>query len=326
MRRIVFLTYSGFELLDLSGPAAVFSMVGTVAGVHYPMACFSPEGGMVRSGCGIEVASRAIPRLRLSARDTVLVMGAEAGPLSAVVRHPKLLSALRSARKRAERVGSVCTGAFILASSGVLDDHDAATHWAGCSDFAEAFPAVRLHPDALYIECDGIWTSAGASTGIDMALAIVSRDVGTAVMGEVAKRLVVYAHRPGRQSQFSSLLAAQTAVGGTLSAVVDFIESSLKQSLPVSRLAEEAGMTERTFYRRFVEAIGLTPAQYVDGRRLERAKSLLEAGAEPKTVGSDVGFRSEGGFRAAFVKRFGLSPAAHRMIHNSVQREIATRS
>lgn len=314
MRAIRFLIFPGFQLLDLSGPSAVFEMAARL-GAAYRIEALSPVGGGTATGCGLSIGSRAIGSLPFEPADTVIALGAEAGPLRLALQDARLIGAVRNAFGTAERIASVCTGAFLLAEAGLLDGRRATTHWAGCDAFERTYPAVRLERDALYVEDAGIWTSAGVTTGIDMALAMLRRDHGPALMGEVARRLVVYAHRPGGQSQFSAALAAQAAAGGVFAALLEAIEGTLDQPLTVEALARRAAMSERSFHRKFTASVGLTPAKFVETLRLDRAKRLLEGGAPVKAVAAAVGFGSEGGFRAAFQSRFGLSPSTYRVMH-----------
>lgn len=315
-RRIIFLVYDGFQLLDLSGPASVFSTANTLSRViAYKIEVASSNGGMICSSAGPAVLTQATQRVPVSSRDTVLVMGAEPKALSSAMADTPGVSWLRKASKFATRYGSVCTGTFVLAAAGLLDGRRATTHWAGCKQLSKLYPSVYVEPDALYIVDDRLWTSAGVTTGIDMALAMVEDDLGATLMGQVAKQLVVYAHRPGNQSQFSTLLDAQVAAGDAFSDVIAWIETHLDQPIKVDDMAQQASMSERTFYRKFTDSMGITPSKYLEGARLERAKQLLETNMPVKTVAGAVGFRSEAGFRSAFEMRFDVSPSLHRVMH-----------
>lgn len=319
-RRILFLVYKGFEVLDLGGPLSVFDTANRVlratgAPAAYETRVIALAGGLVATGAGLGVAAEPARSVRLGARDTLLVMGAQGRELVRARKEGAVARWLARAAPRAARFGSVCTGAFHLADAGLLDGRRAATHWEGAPFLARAHPAVRVEADALFVVDGPAWTSAGAATGVDMALAMVAADVDAAVMTQVARQLVVYACRPGHQSQFSDVLRAQTAGAGAFTDVVAWAEARLDAPLKVADLARRAGMSERTFARKFAEATGTTPAKHIERARLEKARQLLEAGEAVKRVFRAVGFRSEAAFRAAFAERFGLTPSLHRRLH-----------
>jgi len=312
-RQIVFLVYEGFELLDLSGPSSAFNAANSVSSEpHYEIVTVSAAGGLVTASCGIAVATVAIDRIVLgTCTSTVLAVGSEGNPLIAAMRDRALLNFLKTAASKAERCGSVCSGAFLLAAAGLLDGKNAATHWAGCQHLKRWFPNVIVNDEALYVIDGSIWTSAGVTTGIDMALAMVGADHGPHLKGKVARHLVVYAHRPGFQTQFSTLLDAQIAGIDPFSNVLEWLDQNLHQSVRVAQLATLAGMTERSFYRRFTQTMGVSPARYLCLVRLERARQLLAAGQPVKTVCPQVGFASEAAFRKAFKSHFGTTPALY---------------
>jgi transcriptional regulator GlxA family with amidase domain len=314
-RRILFLVYDGFELLDMAGPVAVFTTANALSGKeHYKVVCAS-SAASARSSNGIAVETRPFGSLRLDAHDTALVMGAYAAPLRAASRDQTLGALLRRAASRAERFGSVCTGAFVLAAHGLLRGRRVATHWAGCAEFAKTFPDVLLVPDALYVRDQTLWTSAGVTTGVDMALAMVAKDHGVALMGKVAKYLVVYAHRPGHQSQFSDVIDVQTRHDGDFAELISWLSERIDQQVSVADMADRAGMSERTFARKFIAAKGVTPARCLETLRLDRARLALEAGKSVKSVAALVGFRSEAAFRKVFTHRTGVSPSHYAKMH-----------
>jgi transcriptional regulator GlxA family with amidase domain len=284
MRKLVFIVYPGFELLDMSGPIAAFNNANRarLAGGQprcYDLALASAKGGPVESSSGIAVATRRFDALASEAIDTLLVTGAEREPLLAAMADPALRTRLPRLAAQARRFGSVCTGTFILAALGLLNGHRVATHWDACAPLASAFPAVRVDPEALYIADGRLWTSAGVSTGIDMALAMIADDLGAAIASDVAQRLVLYARRPGFQSQFSPVLRAQAKADSPFAELIGWIHAHLDAPLDVPSLAERARLTERTFHRRFVAATGETPARFVETARLDAARMLLSRGA-----------------------------------------------
>lgn len=308
-RRIVFLVFDGFELLDMAGPSAVFATANTLSRkALYEVICASPKHAATTSS-GLAMSTQLIKAFPIRATDTVLVMGAYAAALRRAMADATLARVLARASRQAERFGSVCTGAFILAAHGLLDGRRATTHWAGCAEFRSAFEHVTLEPDALYVIDGNLWTSAGVTTGVDMALAMLARDQGPALMGKVAKQLVVYAHRPGHQSQFSDVIDVQTRRDGEFSDLIAWLNDRLSQSISVADMAEHLCMSERTFVRKFSSAKGLTPARCLEALRLDRARLALEAGEPVKAVAALVGFRSEAAFRSLFTKRIGVSPS-----------------
>jgi transcriptional regulator GlxA family with amidase domain len=186
----------------------------------------------------------------------------------------------------------------------------ATTHWLACEELVKLTDRTTIDPDALYVTDGRLWTSGGATAGIDMALALVARDSGSLWVGQVASRLVMHAHRSGNQSQFSTIVRAQVYSKNAFGEVLRWIDENLHRSVSVAEMAERAGQTERTFYRHFAGAIGKTPTTYLIDRRLDRAKQLLASGRNVKEVAVAVGFKSESSFRAAFNSRFALPPSA----------------
>ena len=317
-RRVVFAVFDGFELLDLSGPASVFSTVDELLGDSvYPTRLVSSAGGAVRCWSGFELVTEPIEDLEPEAGDTVLVVGGFDKAVRAACKDERLLRALARVAPAVARIGSVCSGTFVLGRAGLVDGRTVTTHWEACDHLARAFPAARVESDALYVNDGRLWTSAGVSSGIDMALAMVEEDLGAAMKGRVAKMLVVYAHRPGHQAQFSALLDAQLRAGERFADVAGWIETHLDRPIRVEDLARVARMSERTFARRFATAVGTTPARFVEAVRLERARALLEADRPVKAVAIEVGYRSEAAFRSAFEKRYGIAPSMHRTMHGT---------
>lgn len=316
LRHVHMAVYDGFEILDMAGPAAVFGSANVVADFPaYSVSVRSVHGGSVRCSMGITLQTERFAHA--GPQDTVLVVGAEVEPLRQALRNAELLGWLEDFAASGARVGSVCTGAFLLGRSGLLDGVRATTHWAARPDLARLFPRANVESDALYVADGNIWSSAGIATGIDMALAMVARDLGSSVMHEVARRMVVYAHRPGKQSQFSRLLDDQRRTPQDLSDLIAHIDANLSGDLSLSRLAEVAAMSERTLHRRFVRDIGQSPARYVESVRMERARLLLEQGLPIKQVAPQVGYRTEQGFRAVFEARFSVPPSLHRRLHGT---------
>jgi transcriptional regulator GlxA family with amidase domain len=203
----------------------------------------------------------------------------------------------------------------VLASLGLVDGRSVTTHWNACDPLTKAYPKVKVDADAVYVVDDNLWTSAGVTTGIDMALAMVSRDIDATTAGAVARGLVLYARRPGYQSQFSPLLQAQSRAESPFAELIAWIMSNLDRSLEVPALAARAGLSERTFHRRFVAATGETPARFIEAARLDAARMLLSRGAALKTVATRVGLAPAARFTEAFERRFGVTPRLFRETH-----------
>ena len=309
---VSFLAYDGFQLLDIAGPTSVFAETGAVTGAApYSICIVSRRGGSIRSSSGIALASVDVARVG-DAAGTLFVPGAEADALREVVADRTLRDWTASATSRAVRICSVCTGAFALAAWGLLDGRRAVTHWAAADELARRFPAIRVDREALYVEDGWVWTSAGVSTGIDMALAMVERDHGRPTAAAVARRLVLQARRPGHQAQFSALLDVQA---GPYADLADWVGANLAGDLSLEALAKRAGQAPRTFHRRFSHATGSSPAVFVTRLRVDRARALLEAGTSAKSVAALCGFGSADHLRRAFRRALALGPSAYRLLH-----------
>jgi transcriptional regulator GlxA family with amidase domain len=273
----------------------------------------SPDGGITTSNCGVAIATRRIA----GQPDTLLVAGGSRG-LKAAMERDDLRRWLRKVAPNARRFGSVCTGAFVLAAAGLLDGKRVATHWASCDRLAQRFPALTVDAESLYVVDGKVWTSAGVTTGIDMALALVEADLGAATANLIARHFVLYARRPGYQSQFSPLLQAQSAAEAPFAALIEWMQQNLDQPLDVPALAERAGLSERSFYRKFTQATGKTPAHFVESLRLEAARTLLTRDLPLKTIAGKVGLNSSARLGQAFERRFGMPPTLFREMHRGV--------
>lgn len=320
MHRVAFIVYPGFELLDPAGPASVYSSANRALQQqgrpgHYNVELLSAQGGTVESSSGVGVETRSTAGFGPGDAFTLLIAGAERKPLLAAVADPALRAAIPGLAAKAERFGSVCSGGFLLASLGLLDGHRVATHWDSCRPLAATFPKVIVDPDALYVVDGRLWTSAGVTTGIDMALAMIASDLDAAVAGEVAKRLILYARRPGYQSQFSPVLQAQVKGDSPFADLIGWIQANLDAPLDVPSLAERAGLTERTFHRKFAASTGQTPARFVETARLDAARMLLSHGLSLKSVAAKVGLFPAARLSEAFERRFGMPPRLFRDMH-----------
>ena len=305
--------------MDASGPVSVFSTANFILDQQgkdpaYEISIISGTGGTVRSSSGVSVDTRPLSRMPPRTLHTFLVAGAEAGPLREVLKDPIVRERLPRWAARSNRYGSICAGTFLLAELGLIDGRRVASHWAACRSLAAGYPKVRVDEDAIYVEDGNIWTSAGVTTEIDMALAMLANDTGIAVANDVAKRLVLYVRRPGNQSQFSPLLRAQRTAEHPFGDLMDWVHLNLEQKLDVPTLAARTGLSERSFFRKFTEVMDETPARLIESIRLDAARVLLSQGLAIKLTGSSVGLPSSR-FAKAFERRFGVSPRLYREMH-----------
>ncbi|MBI1339670.1 helix-turn-helix domain-containing protein [bacterium] len=311
LHTVSFLVFNGFQLLDLAGPLAAFE-VASIAHkpARYRLRVSAATAGPVRSSSGATIEAEAVSNFTRD--ETVIVVGG-AGTMSAI-KEPALLALLRSAASSGARLCSVCSGSFLLAAAGLLDRRTATTHWRYAPMFASNFPKVRLQPDRIFVQDGSIWTSAGVTAGIDLALALIARDLGEEVARSVAQELVVYHRRMGGQSQHSALLDSDRA-GGRFGGLLSWVRDHLALELNVDQLAEQAGMSSRNFARAFRAEFGTTPAKAVERIRVDVARSRLEGGSEPlSTVSRECGFGDPDRMRRAFNRVFGQTPQSLRRL------------
>ena len=307
-RTVGILIFPRFQLLDAAGPITVFETAGReTAPPSYRIRVMTLAAGPVASSSGAQLIAEALIDEPL---DTLLVAGGWGTRESSAC--AQTLAYVRAAAARARRTASVCSGAFILAAAGLLDGKRATTHWARAAEFARAYPQVRVEPDRIFIRNGAVWTSAGITAGIDLALALVAEDLGEPVAKRTAQQLVVYHRRPGGQSQFSALLEADRR-HSRFSPVLAWARERLSERLPVERLAERAAMSPRHFARAFVADTGITPAKAIERLRLETAREQVESGAAPiEHVAAHTGFGDPERMRRAFLRAFGQPPQALR--------------
>jgi transcriptional regulator GlxA family with amidase domain len=293
------------------GPVEVFDYAARQVPGAYRIRVVGPstEGWITMSnGIGIKVDPLPDPVPR---HDTLVIAGG-IGARAAVDDH-EVLDWIVRASKKAKRTTSVCTGAYLLAAAGLLDNRRATTHWQWCDGLAQSYPEVQVDPDPVFIRDGDIWTSAGVTAGMDLALALVEDDLGPEVALAVARELVVFFKRPGGQSQFSGALSAQQATQPALGELQAWIVGNLDSDLSVSALAKRANMSERSFTRAFRREVGQSPAAYVEALRIEHARALLEDGAPSlEAVAQAAGFASAEVLRRAFHRRVGVSPGDYR--------------
>jgi transcriptional regulator GlxA family with amidase domain len=304
VRIIEVLAYPSVQLLDVSGPLQVFASandhVAQMGGTPpYVLRVVAKGGQSVTASSGLEITTRPLPRIA-TAVDTLMIAG---GPgVDAAVADPALVDWVRQRASKARRVASVCTGAFLLGASGVLDGRRAVTHWSCCADLARRFPAVRVESDPIFVRDGSVWTSAGVTAGIDLALALVEEDLGRTAALAVARYLVVFLKRPGGQAQFSEALSLQSSED-EFGALHDWINRHLADDLSLSRLASQAGMSERSFSRHYARATG----------RVEAARRLLSESRLPvKRISQRCGFGSEETMRRSFLRALAATPQDYR--------------
>ncbi|MBN3727008.1 GlxA family transcriptional regulator [Burkholderia sp. Ac-20379] len=306
MHTIGFFVFPGHEILDLAGPLAAFDAVRKVAAPQsYAIEVLSEAGGPILSGAGVPVGTTPLAR---AAPDTLVLVG---GEVEAML-DPAGVRAVKAAAPRASRVASVCTGAFLLAETGLLDGRRATTHWRVAHRLQQRYPAVQVEMDRIFVADGRIWSSAGITAGIDLALALIEADRGVEVAREVARELVVYHRRPGGQSQFSPISQMEPE-SDRIRLALTFARDHLHEPLPIERLAEAAHLSVRQFGRLFQKETGETPAKAVERLRVEAARLRIQDGSEPiEQIARAVGFTDPERMRRAFVKLFGLPPQAVR--------------
>lgn len=316
LKRIAMLLFDGCDLLDFAGPAGVFHSAarhlvrtGQASDLLYRIEPLSIDGGAIRTEQDILVDTVKASDLRPSRYDTLIVTGGVIDHRSCDQRLPAWV---RRNAGSVPRIASVCCGAFILAGAGLLAGRRATTHWEDCSHLQESFPDVEVRPDSIYVQDGKVWTSAGITSGIDMALAMVEEDYGHALALLVARNLVVFMKRPGGQSQFSAPLQSQS-IEGPLASILGWIVENPCEDLRTEKLAERANMSLRNFFRAFEAATGTSPADWVEMARTEVAKRLLEESSDKvEQVAFKAGFSSYEQLRKAFARRVRVSPTEYR--------------
>jgi transcriptional regulator GlxA family with amidase domain len=314
VRVVELLVFPSVQLLDVTGPIQVFASANDLtveAGARppYELQVVARDGGRVTTSAGLKLSTVPLPPVG-AAVDTLMVAGG--GGVEAAAADPVIVKWVQARAKRARRIASVCTGAFLLAASGLLDGRRAATHWSYCGELARRFPNVSVESDPIFVRDGSVWSSAGVTAGIDLALALVEEDLGPTVALAVARYLVVFMKRPGGQAQFSTALSLQAA-DDRFGALHEWINKHLGDDLPLPVLADQAGMSERSFSRRYAEATGLTPARAIERLRVEAARRLLsESGLPVKRISQRCGFGSEETMRRSFLRLLAVTPQEYR--------------
>lgn len=311
-RTIAILALPGVQLLDVSGPLDVFAQANVEAGHEaFRLEIIACEAGPIRSSSGARLLADRVAGQPGPVIDTLLIAGA---PNAASLHlSPALLAWIRTSSQQVRRFGSVCTGAFALAASGVLHGRRITTHWAAVAQLRHQYPDIEVEEDALYVRDGKLRTAAGVTAGLDLALALVEEDLGREVAMAVAAQLVMFFKRLGGQLQFSRKGEARPAGRSVLQEVQRWVAANPQLGLSIEALAEHAGLSPRHFARLFHAEVGMTPAVWVEHSRIAAARTLLESGQDaPKQVAAKCGFANADTLRRVFVKHVGITPAQYR--------------
>lgn len=316
-RLVAIVAYPGVQSLDIAGPLEVFAGANTLieatgrSDPGYRVRLLGATGEPLRTSSGLTLA----PDGRLgeaSKRIDTLVVAGGPGAHDACA-DATLVEWIRSTSKGVRRVTSVCTGAFLLAQAGLLDGRRATTHWAAASELARRYPSVDVDPEPIFLRDGNVWTSAGVTAGMDLALALVEEDLGRDAALSIARHLVLFLRRPGNQAQFSATLASQEPSREPLRGARAYIAENLAADLSVEALAERANMSPRHFARVFRSETGVTPARYVESVRIEACRRALEDTSAPvATVAHTCGFGTAETMRRSFLRALGVGPAEYR--------------
>lgn len=316
--KIGILAFPRVQLLDVAGPADVFAEAARqLKRSHaYSVRVLATAPGPLKTSSGVSVNVDGVIGTRLPVFDTLLVAGSPA--IDAVAQDATVTDWLAAQARRVRRIGSVCSGAFLLAEAGLLDGRRATTHWNSARALAQGYPAVQVEPDSIYVRDGNVYTSAGVTAGMDLALSLVEEDHGREVALAVARELVMFLKRPGGQSQFSAHLAAQVAEKSIIRDVQAYVLENLGADLRAPRLAQRVGMSERNLARVFAAEAGTTVAKFVERARLEAARRALESENVPlKRLADTLGYTSADSLRRAFTRAFGITPVDYRSRFNA---------
>ena len=313
-RVVVFLTFPQVVLLDLVGPWEVFALANQLCGrspAPYKLELVSGDNSpSIRSSAGIKMDSYRSAANYRGPIDTLVVPASELAWASEM---PHGTTLLRRLAKRSRRVVSICGGAFLLAEAGLLNGKKATTHWRGVKDLAERFPEINVQADSIFVRDGSVYTSAGVTAGVDLALALVEEDLGQAVALDCARNLVVFMRRPGGQSQFSTALESQNAERDVINELVAWAVENLANDLSVSTLADRAHMSVRNFSRVFRSETGQTPAAFIQDLRIDTTRRLLEETDDSiEEISASCGFRSADAMRRSFQRVVKVAPSDYR--------------
>jgi transcriptional regulator GlxA family with amidase domain len=317
-RRIAMFCFPDAQVIDVTGPLSVFATASQILAADgvapdlYTTTLLAADMAPVATSCGISIVpDQAFEAADLATIDTLLIAGGTG--VQQILGDRRLIDWIADAAGRVRRIASVCTGAFLLAEAGVLDGRRATTHWRHCAQLAQRYPAINVEPDAIHVRDGRIYSSAGVTAGMDLALALVEEDYDRALALEVARDKVMYLKRPGGQSQFSATLAAQSIEDSPFGALQRWILDNLGAELSVPALADRAAMSPRNFARQFTQHTGQTPAKFVETARLDFCRRRLEESpARLESIAHDAGFGNAERLRKSFQRQFRISPQDYR--------------
>jgi transcriptional regulator GlxA family with amidase domain len=316
-RQVAIIVHPNVQSLDVTGPLEVFAGAQLLLEAEgsrrrgYELRVLSSDGRALRTSSGLQLVPDGPLPAQVEDLDTLIVAGGFGHEQALADR--ELIDWIARASVGARRTASVCTGAFLLAEAGLLDGRRATTHWASARELQDSYPQVRVDAEPIYIRDGAIWTSAGVTAGMDLALALVEEDLGRDVALAIARRLVLFLRRPGSQSQFSATLAAQRAQREPLREVQRAVLEDVAGDHSVEAMAARAHMSPRHFARAFRAETGVTPARHVERVRLEAARRRLEDTSEPlASIAADCGFASAEVMRRAFLRALHVGPAEYR--------------
>jgi len=318
-RTIVFLAAPSSQILDVAGPFQIFVRAAELFVQEYParkapynvLLASTTRRRSVATNCGLVLTGTKTFRTLRGPIDTLLVAGGSG--VETAAHDEELLLWLQKAAQRVRRIGSICTGAFLLASAGLLDGKRAATHWKWAAELANKFKHTTVDPDPIYIRDGSTYTTAGVTAGMDLALALVEEDLGAPMALKVAREMVLYLRRTGGQSQFSTALSLQASDRKQIEEIRSWTHDNLRQDLPVEKLAAKAGMSPRHFARVFLKDTGTTPARFVECLRVEAARRRLEESHDKlEKVATDCGFGSIQRLRRSFLRLLHVPPNDYR--------------
>lgn len=312
-REVVLLVFEGVEALDVAAPASAFSKAAELVPGAYRVTLVSPQGGEVRTNSGFTMAGTQALHACTGPIDTLVIAGGDEAALRSAIVEQGVGAWVALAAPRARRVASVCTGAFALAAAGLLNARAVTTHWNACELLQTLCPQTRVLQDRIYVRDGAVWTSAGVTTGLDLALALIEADLGRPVAAQIARNLALFMVRGETHRQLSATLLAQADASTRLREVLAWVSGHLGQDHRVQALAERACMSPRSFARAFVAETGTTPARFVAQARLDQASALLRQTDWPQEkIASRSGFGSVDALARAFRKHTGHTPQEFR--------------
>lgn len=315
-RKVYFALYEGVQILDVTGPAEVLAQANIEAGrAEYDVRFIysGAQPGQLKTSAGLSLFVEPAPK-RLKNIHSLVVPGADLNSLENALANKPFMAWLGKASALAKRNISVCSGAFIFGALGLLHERKVTTHWMASEQLQRDYPSALVAQDALYLQENNLWTSAGVLSGVDMMLAIVSKDLGKEIALKIARNLVVFLFREGGQSQFSAPIDLQHKSDRVdLQGLVSWLEARLHQVVTVEQMAAYLSMSLRSLYRRCQAAFSLSPAQLLSELRLERSRNLLQqAKLSVKRIAFDCGYANSAAYSKAFSRRFGISPSLYR--------------